>query len=206
MPARSTDRPKTTGLPVGAGGPVGTGGRRVPAAAAAAAFLAVLAGVLVAVQAMPTRYAATSVVSFVPRPESPAAADTVQLVGEKYVVLARAPAVLETAGAAARTPPDRLGQATSAVLGAGTGNVSVTVTLSDRDRAVAAANAVSAALVRAAAGDRLVAGEQTSPAVPATARVEPARTLLRAAGVLAALLAAALAWAAVAAAATLAAR
>ncbi len=180
--AGSTDRPG------------GAGRRRAPALAAAGAFLAVLAGVLGAVQAMPTRYAATSVVSFVPRPESPAAADTVQLVGEKYVVLATSPAALRVAGEAAGTPPDALAEATTAVLGAGTGNVSITVTLPDRYRAVAAANEVAAALVRSSTGDRLVSGEQTGPAVPGTAEPKPARTLLRTAGALAALLAAALAW------------
>jgi hypothetical protein len=171
------------------------GGRsRSPAIAAAAVFVAVLAGVLGAVQAMPTRYAATSVVSFVPRPESPASADTVQLVGEKYVVLAGAPATLQAAQQVAGTAVQQLGDATAVELGAGTGNVSITVTLADRDRAVAAANAVAAALVRASAGDRLVSGEQTSPAVPETVRLLPARMLLRAAGLLAAVLAAALAW------------
>src|SRR5437016_4260797 len=118
MPGSSTDRPETADRggradrvetsdrseiadrPEAADRPETAGRLRGPVVPAAAAFLAVLAGLLAAVQAMPTRYAATSVVSFVPRPESAAAADTVQLVGEKYVVLARAPAVLETAGAA----------------------------------------------------------------------------------------------------------
>src|SRR5207244_1560832 len=52
--AGSADRPRTSR-------------RRSPALVAGIAFLAVAAGALAVVQALPTRYAATSVVSFVPR-------------------------------------------------------------------------------------------------------------------------------------------
>jgi hypothetical protein len=172
--------------------------RRRPALAAVAAFLTVLTGALLAVQAMPTTYAATSVVSFVPRPTSLMSADTVQLVGQKYVVLATSPITLDAAGVAVGAPTGLLTRATTAVLGAGTGNVAVTVTLADRYGAAVAANAVAGALVRASRSDRLVEGEQTAPAVAATAEPRPARALLRSAGVLAALLAGALAGSAVA--------
>jgi hypothetical protein len=172
--------------------------RRLRLLATVAVFGAVLGGVLAGVQRMPTRYAATSVVSFVPRPNSLTSADTVQLVGQKYVVLATSPVTLDAAGRAVRAPLGLLTGATTAVLGAGTGNVAVTVTLPDRSDAAAAANAVAVALVRASRSDRLVAGEQTAPAVAATAVPKPPRTLLRGAGALAALLAAALTWTALA--------
>jgi hypothetical protein len=172
--------------------------RRRQLLAAAGAFLAVLAGALAGVQLMSTRYAATSVVSFVPRPSSLTSADTVQLVGQKYVVLATSPITLDAAGAAVGAPLGLLTGATTAVLGAGTGNVAVTVTLPDRSDAAAAANAVAEALVRASRSDRLVEGEQTAPAVAATAEPRPARMLLRGAGGLAAVLAGALTWSALA--------
>jgi hypothetical protein len=172
--------------------------RRRRVLATAAVFVAVLAGALGGVQLIPTRYAATSVVSFVPRPNSQTPADTVQLVGQKYVVLATSPITLDAAGRAVRAPLGLLTGATTAVLGAGTGNVAVTVTLPDRFDAAAAANAVAVTLVQASRDDRLVAGEQTAPAVPATAEARPPRTLLRGAGGLAALLASALTWSALA--------
>ncbi|MEN3356143.1 MAG: hypothetical protein V7637_125 [Mycobacteriales bacterium] len=172
--------------------------RRRRLAAALSATLLVGAGALATVQLTPPRYAATSVVSFVPRPNLLASADTVQLVGQKYVVLATSPLTLEAAGSALGTPAGPLTGATAAVLGAGTGNVAVTVTLPDRARAADAANAVAAVLVRASRSDQLVEGEQTAPAVPGTAELHPPRLLLRSAAVLAAVLAGLLVWTALA--------
>ncbi|HVQ94705.1 MAG TPA: hypothetical protein VMU51_26950 [Mycobacteriales bacterium] len=172
--------------------------RRRRLLAALAATLLVGVGALVAAQLLPQRYAATSVVSFVPRPNSLASADTVQLVGQKYVVVATSPVTLAAAGSRVGAPVGLLTDATTAVLGAGTGNVAVTVTLPDRSDAVEAANAVAGELVRAAQSDRLVQGEQTAAAVPATAELRPPRLLLRSVAVLAALLAGLLVWTALA--------
>jgi len=174
------------------------GTRAGPALAAAAVFTAVLLGTLAVIRTLPTTYAATSVVSFLPRPEAQVPADTVQLVGQKYAVLATSPDVLQAAGAATGEPAEDLRAATTAVLGTGTGNLEVTVTLPDRDRAARAANAVTDVLIRSSGQDQLVAGELTSRAVGADADMRPARTLLGGAGLLAAALAAALAWALVA--------
>jgi hypothetical protein len=165
---------------------------------AGAVFATVLVGALAAVQQLPTTYAAVSVVSFLPRPETPVGADTVELVGQKYAVLATSPEVLRTAGATLGGRPDDLRAATTAVLGEGTGNLQVTVTLPDRNRAAGAANAVAGALVRASARDELVTGELVSPATGPDAEVRPARMLLRGVGGIAAVLAAALVWAVVA--------
>jgi len=173
-------------------------GTRAGPALAAAVFAAVLLGTLAVVWTLPTTYAATSVVSFLPRAEAQVPADTVQLVGQKYAVLATSPDVLQAAGAAAGEPAGNLAAATRAVLGTGTGNLEVTVTLPDRDQAARAANAVTAVLIRSAEQDQLVAGELTSRAVGTDAEVRPPRTLLGGAGLLAAALAAALVWAVVA--------
>ncbi len=179
------------------GTPIGTG-RRAGAVLAAVVFAAVLLGTLAVVQRLPTTYAAASVVSFLPRPETPVGADTVQLVGEKYAVLATSPDVLRSAGTATGDQRDDLRTATTAVLGQGTGNLQVTVTLPDRDRAAQVANAVAGVLVRASARDELVTGELISAATGPDAEVRPARMLLRGVGVLAAVLAAALVWAMIA--------
>lgn len=170
--------------------------RRVLAALLAAALVG--AGALTGVQLMPTRYAATSVVSFVPRPNALTSADTVQLVGQKYVVLATSPVTLAAAGRAIAAPPGLLTDATGAVLGVGTGNVSVTVTLPDRADAAEAANAVAAALVATSRTDLLVDGQQTAPAEAETAVRKPPRSLLRFASLLAAVLTGLLLWTALA--------
>lgn len=162
---------------------------------AAAVFGAVLLGALGVVQTLPTVYAASSVVSFLPRPDAPLGADTVQLVGEKYAVLATSPDVLRSVGTATGERPEDLRTATSATLAEGTGNLQVTVTLAEPDRAARAANAVAEVLVGTSSRDELVTGERTARAVAEDAEVRPARMLLRGVGLLAAALAAALVWA-----------
>jgi hypothetical protein len=173
-------------------------GRRGGAAVAAGVFVAVLLGALGLVQTLPTTYAASSVVSFLPRPDAPVGADTVQLVGEKYAVLATSPDVLRSVGTVTGERSEDLRTATTAALAEGTGNLQVTVTLADPVRAARASDALADVLVRTSAEDQLVAGELTSRAVGPDAAVRPARMLLRGVGVLAAALAAALAWALVA--------
>lgn len=162
---------------------------------AAAVFGAVLLGALGVVQTLPTVYAASSVVSFLPRPDAPLGADTVQLVGEKYAVLATSPDVLRSVGTTTGERPEELRTATSATLAEGTGNLQVTVTLAEPDRAARAANAVAEVLVGTSSRDELVTGERTARAVAEDAEVRPARMLLRGVGLLAAALAAALVWA-----------
>jgi hypothetical protein len=172
------DVARLTGRPRAAGGAVVT-------------FLVVLGGVLAGVALLPSSYAATSIVTALPRPTSGVGADTVQLIAEKYVVLATANDAMTSAGAVIGTSPQDLARATVAVLAPGTGNIEVTVTLPDRQNA-AAANAVAVGLANASRHDPLAVVEAVAPAVPAGAESKPARSVLRAAGLLAALLAAVL--------------
>ena len=162
--------------------------------AAIVASMTVLAGALGGVQAMPTRYRATSVVSFMPRPSAMTSADTVQLLGKKYVVLATSATIMQTAGDAIHAAPDDLATDTTATLDAGTGNLEVAVTRSGRQQAVDAANALADALVRRSQYDDLVQAEATSPATASRAVSRPARALLRSAGAVAAVLVGVLAW------------
>ncbi len=201
-PRSSVERPRIAGVRF-----VDHGAGAAPSAVLVARRRAGLVGLIVfvalfmaglgVIRALPTSYAATAVVSFMPRPGSGVAADTVQIAGQKYVVIATAPTTLQTAGNAAGMSADDLADATTAVLDAGTGNVEVTVQWRDRQRAVNAANAVAGVLVQRSAADELVAGEATSPAVGSRAEVKPARALLLVASGLAAALAALLAWAVV---------
>jgi capsular polysaccharide biosynthesis protein len=171
--------------------------RRRALLAGVVVFFVLFSGGLAVIRALPTTYAATTVVSLMPRPGSGVGADTVQMAGQKYVVIATSATTLQTAGKAVGLSAQDLSNATSAVLDAGTGNVEVTVEWRDRERAVNAANAVASILVRRSAQDQLVAGEATAPAVGSRTEVKPARALLVIASGLAAALAALLAWAVV---------
>ncbi len=168
--------------------------RRSPALVAGVVFAVLALLGLALVQSLPTRYAARAVVSVLPRPDAQVGADTVQLVGQKYAVLATSADVL---AAAATTTGERadLRNASTAALAAGTGNLDVTVTLADRVRAAQVANAIADVLVRDTARDELVTGELTARAVPGDAEPRPPRTLLRGAALIGAALAAAAVWA-----------
>lgn len=168
--------------------------RRRASLAGVVVFFVLFSGGLGVIRTLPTKYVATTVVSFMPRPGSGMAADTVQMAGQKYVVIATSPTTLLAASGAIGGSADELSDATSAVLDAGTGNVEVTVEWPNREQAVNVANAVAEVLVRRSAQDQLVSGEATSPAVASRVEVKPARTLLLIASGLAAALAAILAW------------
>jgi capsular polysaccharide biosynthesis protein len=156
------------------------------------AVLGVLA--LGAVQRLPTTYAARAVVTVLPRPDAQVGADTVQLVGQKYAVLATSSDVLAAAAAATGEQAD-LTTATSAALAAGTGNLDVTVTLADPERAARVANTIAGLLIRDARQDELVTAELTARATAGDAETKPPRMLLRGAALVAAALAAAAVWA-----------
>jgi capsular polysaccharide biosynthesis protein len=153
-----------------------------------AAFLVVLVCSLGGIQLLPPSYAATAVVSFSPRPTAMSTAETVQLVCQKYVVIATSGQTMHAASAMVGLSPEELSTSTTVTLEAGTANVDITVERPDRDAAVAAANAIAEVLVRDAADDPLVTGETTSPALSSRVTTKPARSVLRAAAVIAALL------------------
>lgn len=204
-PRVSAERPRVSAVrfvehadpPQGAPPPAAVIVRRRAALAGVVVFFVLFSGGLVVIRALPTRYAATTVVSFMPRAGSGVAADTVQMAGQKYAVIATSATTLEAAGVAVGISPGALSDATSAVLDAGTGNVEITVEWRDREQAVNAANAVAGVLVRRSSQDQLVLGEATAPAVGSRTQVTPPRTLLLLASGLAAALAAVLAWAVV---------
>jgi hypothetical protein len=168
--------------------------RRSPALVAAVVFAVLGLLALGLVQRLPTTYAARAVVTVLPRPDAQVGADTVQLVGQKYAVLATSPDVLTAAAEATGEQAD-LHTATSAALAAGTGNLDVTVTLDDPARAARAANTIAGLLIRDARQDQLVTGELTARATPGDAETRPPRMLLRGVALVAAALAATAAWA-----------
>jgi capsular polysaccharide biosynthesis protein len=149
---------------------------------------------LVGIEVMPTRYAATSVVSLVPRPTAVTSADTVRLLGKKYVVVATSATIMQRVGDAIGAQPDELLSSTTANLDAHTDNLTITVVRSDRQSAVDAANAVADALVRRSRFDELAQVEVTSPASAGRVEVSPSGPLLRSAGAVGAVIVGVLAW------------
>lgn len=155
-----------------------------------ATFLTLLLTLLAVVYfALPESYRATSVVSYSPRPQSGVDSNTLQVLGEKYAVVAGSAAVLSAAARGTGEDVDSLRSATSVSLDPGTANLRIVVALPDPARASAAANAVAAELVRAGRSDALVVGQLTATAVPGTAVAWPPRLLLSTAAMLVALMA-----------------
>jgi capsular polysaccharide biosynthesis protein len=157
-------------------------------------FVLLLGGALATLQSMPTTYAATSVVSFTPRSKSMTTADAVQLISQKYVVVAASGTIMQAAASMLGGRSEDLTKAITVSWDAGTGNVEITMERPDRRGAVEAANAVADLLVRRAATDEMVEAEITSPALASRAAVKPARMLLRTAAVLASALTGLLVW------------
>jgi capsular polysaccharide biosynthesis protein len=168
--------------------------RRSHIVAATLAAAGVLAALLSGIQAWPTTYAATAIVSFTPKPDAAASAEVMQVIGQKYVVIATSGATLQTAAGLVGTDADTLAGSTTATLSAGTGNVTIMVELPDRGQAVRAANTVAQLVVERSSPDALTAAEVTSAALASRARAKPPRALLSAVSVAAAVLLGFLLW------------
>jgi len=187
-------------LTEGRDAPVWRGARRRPprrwwpALLAIGAAVGVLAILLSAVVAWPTTYAATTIVSFTPRPDAIASADVMQVIGQKYVVIATSGAMMQVAAGPAGLDADTLTTSTTVTLSAGTGNIDITVVRPDRAQAVRAANALATLLVERSAADALTTSEVTSAALVSRAEVKPARALLSAVSVAAAAVVGVLVW------------
>ncbi|GAA2761703.1 hypothetical protein GCM10010103_07440 [Streptomyces paradoxus] len=162
--------------------------RRRGALAALLAGLLVLAGGLVVIEQLPTRYSTTSTISFAPRSQPNVSADVIELVANKYAVVAASTTSVASAAAAASVTRAELRDALSISVEANTANLDIAVSLANARAAATAANTIAAAVNRAAADDQLIAGEITARADPVSAQLQPSRSLLRVIAVAAALL------------------
>ncbi|WP_028807546.1 O-antigen ligase family protein [Streptomyces canus] len=174
-------------------GPAGKRPRSVPPMGRAI-LAGLLAGVvvlgvgLIVITAQPTRYAATSTVSFAPRSQPNISADIVRLAATKYAVVAGATTTLDQAARRSSIAISDLRGNLSVAVQQETANVNVTVTSAHADQSARAANSIAAAVARASDNDKLISGEVTAPADPAAAEHKPSRTLLLTVAVVAALL------------------
>ncbi|MEU4464761.1 hypothetical protein AB0G20_13785 [Streptomyces sp. NPDC024017] len=162
--------------------------RRRGLVAALLAGLIVLGVGLVVVEQLPTRYSTTSTISFAPRSLSVVDADVIELIANKYSVVAGSTATVDSAADAAGVTPKQLRDTLSATVEPNTGNLNISVSLANARQAAVAANSIAATVNRAAGNDRLIAGEITARADPTAAQLKPSRSLLRVVVVAAALL------------------
>ncbi|SMQ20649.1 Capsular polysaccharide biosynthesis protein [Streptomyces sp. Ag82_O1-12] len=162
--------------------------RRRGLLAALLAGLIVLGAGLVVVEQLPTRYSTTSTISFAPRSLNVVDADVVELIANKYSVVAGATATVDSAADTAGVTPKQLRDTLSATVEPNTGNLNISVSLGNARQAAVAANSIANTVNRAAGNDRLIAGEITARADPTAAQLKPSRTLLRVVVVAAALL------------------
>lgn len=161
--------------------------RRGVLAALLAGLLVLVAG-LVIIEQLPTRYSTKSTISFAPRSQPNVSADVIELVANKYAVVASSTASVAAAAEAASVTRKELRNALSISVAANTANLDIAVSLSDANEAATAANTIAAVVSRAAADDQLIAGEITARADPVAAQLQPSRSLLRVVAVAAALL------------------
>ncbi|WP_405727535.1 hypothetical protein OG885_06695 [Streptomyces sp. NBC_00028] len=154
------------------------------------AGLVVLGAGLAVVEKLPTSYATTSTISFAPRADTLVSADVIELIANKYAVVARASATVHVAAVAADVKPEDLRAGLSVTVEPRTANLDITVSLDDADQAARACNAIASVVDRSVRDDRLVSGEITDRADPAAAERHPPRGMLRLMVVAAALLAA----------------
>ena len=151
----------------------------------------VLGAGLAVVERLPTSYATTSTISFAPRAETLVSADVIELIANKYAVVARASTTVDTAAVAAGVEPEDLRADLSVTVEPRTANLDVTVSLDSADQAAKACNAIANVVDRSVRDDQLVSGEITNRADPDAAERNPPRGMLRLIVVAAALLAAA---------------
>jgi O-antigen ligase len=153
------------------------------------AGLLVLGTGLAVIAQQPTRYAATSTVSFAPRSQPAISADIVRLAAGKYAVTAGAKSTLDSAARGNSMTTSQLRDDLAVSVQQETSNVDIQVTAADPADAAGAANAVAATVARKADRDRLISGEVTAPADPDAAKRKPSRTLLMTVAIVAAVLA-----------------
>jgi tyrosine-protein kinase len=135
----------------------------------------------------PLQYDASAIVAVTPREGQPSA-ELVRVAAPRYASYITAPATIRKMAAQLDEDPAELQQRVKATIIPDTGNITVTVRHPDPQRAVRAANALSAQLRRASAGNRLVLVEPVAPAVLPQRPAAPPRRLIEAAALVVGLL------------------
>lgn len=156
---------------------------------AALVTVAFLVGASAYAESLPDEYTASVVVSFAPKPEGNAGADTVRVVLPRYVAYVTARATIDRLAPRLGERPGPLHSGTDATVATDSANLTITVTLGGARRVADAANALAADTLSFADADRLLDAVVVARALPPTAPSGPPRRLYQAAGLLLGLLA-----------------
>ena len=119
------------------------------------------------------RYESSAIVAFMPRDPVATGAETMVLVMPKYVEVLRSPPVVDLAAAQLAESPERVRDASSAMVEPNTLNLVVRTVSTDAQTASALAQVLAAGLIQAAAEDPLVRAELVAAAVPGSVTEPP---------------------------------
>lgn len=156
---------------------------------ATAVTAAVFAGGVAYAESLPNQYGSTAVVSFAPKPDTNAGADTVRLVMPKYLAYARARPTVNAVAERIGEQSSVLARAVDAAVAPDSGNLAITVELPTASRAAEAANALTQEVLDFAGVDELLDAVPVAAALPSGTPSGPPRRLFELAALLVGLLA-----------------
>ncbi len=143
---------------------------------------AILAGAVIYVESLPSEYDANAVVSIAPRPDvATVGADTVRVVGPKYVAYVEAPSTAQEVSDATGVDAGTLEDAVDASIAPDTGNITITARMRSPEQAAEVATAYAQAVEDFSIDDPLLTATTIAEAVPPRAPAAPPRRLLEAA-------------------------
>ncbi len=144
--------------------------------AATLTAVVVWSGTLAAAPRLQAGWTSTTVVALTPRSPTTIGADTVVLLGPRYVALLESAPVVEAAGRNVGVSAETMREGAAGLIQPETLNLEVAFTGADPTQTARSANALAAAIISAASQDPLIYGVQVAVAVPTPS--EPARPRL----------------------------
>lgn len=145
---------------------------------ASAVALAVFAGAFFYAESLPSRYTASVVVAFAPKPTSTVGGDTVRVLLPKYVAYLSSRATANRVAQRTGEKPGVLVDSVEASVATDSANLTIKVTLPSSPRAASAANSLADETLSFANSDQLLDGVLVAPALPGFVPSGPPRRLL----------------------------
>jgi capsular exopolysaccharide synthesis family protein len=146
-------------------------------------------GVVLYAESLDNVYESSAIVSLSPQPGREIGADTIRVLGPKYVAYVTARPTIDIAAGRAGVAAGALRAGADASIAPETANLTISVELRDPDLAAAAANELARVAVNLSKSDRLLNAVLLVPAVPVHTPSGPPRRLLELGGLLLAVLA-----------------